>query len=334
MSYDTTTLLEAMRELDRFQPFLLNILCPQVITFDTEEIAFDKINADMKLAPFVSPMVAGKAQRQQGGELRSFVPAYVKPKNVVDPKHVLKRRPGEAIGGALSAAERRNAIRMDLLDIQRRKVKRREEWMIAQILQTGKVVVEGEDYPTAEVDFQRAASHTITLTSTARWGEADAKPSEDMDDWMAMLAAPATHVVMGPGAFRKFVGSGDIEKLLDSRRGSETVLETAPADNYASYKGRLGGGGPEVWVYSGYYKDAAGTKQLFFPDNGVALASVGPGGARCYGAILDAESDYFAAEYWPKNWTTKDPGLEFIMTQSAPLPMVFDPDATLFATVF
>ena len=43
MAYETTTLLSAMGELDRFSPFLLDLLFQEVVTFGTEEIAFDKI---------------------------------------------------------------------------------------------------------------------------------------------------------------------------------------------------------------------------------------------------------------------------------------------------
>jgi|SRR5690554_567757 len=336
MAYETETLLGVYRELDPFNPFLLNLLCPTKVEFEDESISFDKLSSDKKLAPFVSPMVAGKAQRTRGGNKYAFTPAYVKPKNVLDPKRMVKRLPGEAIGGQLSASQRRQAILVDTLDEQRRKIKRREEWMVAQIIQTGKVVVEGEDYPTSEVDFQRDPNLTIDLSGgAAAWDQTTAKPAEDLEDWFALMVAPATHVIMGRGAYRKFIGFDAVKKdLLDTQRGSETVLEMAPSTQLASFKGRLGGAGPEVWTYAGYYEDANGDKQLFIPDNGVAIVSVGAEGVRTYGAILDGDADYVATEYWPKNWVEKDPGVEQVMTQSAPLPVFLEINGLAFATVY
>ena len=50
-----------------------------------------------RLAPFVSPLVAGKAERSRGYSTRSFTPAYVKPKHVVEPSKAMKRRAGERL---------------------------------------------------------------------------------------------------------------------------------------------------------------------------------------------------------------------------------------------
>lgn len=335
MAYETETLLGVYKELDPFNPFLLNLLCQQVVLFDDESIAFDKLSSDKKLAPFVSPMVAGKALRAAGGNKYSFTPAYVKPKNFLDPKRVVKRMPGEGIGGQLSASERRQAIMIDTMDEQRKKIKRREEWMVAQIIQTGKVIVQGEDYPTSEVDFQRDANLTIDISGgAAAWDQTTAKPNEDLEDWFALMMAPATHLAFGRGAYRKFIQNDRIKELLDTRRGSDTELEMAPSTQLASFKGRLGGSGPECWTYAGYYMDENGTKQLFIPDNGVAIISTGAEGLRAYGAILDGEADYVATEYWPKNWVEKDPGVEQVMTQSAPLPCFMEINGLAFATVY
>lgn len=332
--FTTTELLSAVSKLDPFTPFLLDLLFPEVVTFDSEEIAFDKIEQDLTLAPFVSPYVAGKPCREKGGAVRSFVAPNLKPKDVVKPDRALKRRPGEDIGGTLTAEQRMNAIRMDILDEHRQKILRRQEWMAAQFLRTGKIIVEGEQYPRAEVDFGRHNNHTATLSSGARWSESTSKPVEDIEDWMQMLDAPATHIIFGRGAFRFALQNEEFKDLLESRRGSETTLEMAPTANLAAFRGRFGGAGPELWSYTGYWKDAAGAKQLFIPDNGVAVVSTGVSGVRAYGGILDGKAGYRGMELFPKNWESEDPAVEWIMTQSRPLPVPRLPDATLYATVY
>ncbi|HWK55372.1 MAG TPA: major capsid protein [Hyphomicrobiales bacterium] len=334
MSYDTTTLLGVIQGLRPQNTFLIDLLCPAAVTFGTKEIDFDKLTDEYKLAPFVSPVVAGKANVKAGALLQKFSPAYVKPKDVIDPERVLKRLPGEGIGGTLTPAQRADAIRADIIDDQRKRIRRREEWMLAQLLRTGKVVVAGENYPSVEVDFGRTGTLTKTLSSDARWSESASTPNDDLEAWMGLVDAPTTHIIMGRGAYRKYINHASTEKLINTQLGSDTKLDMAPAQMFASYKGRLGSAGPEIWTYSGWYHDDTGAKTLYIADNQVVLVSTGAAGVRAYGAILDGASGYAEAELFPKNWTENDPPVEYIMTQSAPLPVIPLINSTLCANVY
>jgi len=316
--YDTDTLLGVVNELDFFDPFLLSMFFPEVITFDTSKIDFDVISEDDSLAPFVSPMVAGKADKASGGELRSFKPAYVKPKSIVDPERVLKRRPGEQIGGALNPAGRRNAIIADILSEQRKRILRRFEWMAAQALLTGKVTVSGEDYPEAEVDFKRDAGNSIVLAGLNVWSDlANATPLDDIESWNDLAEAPVTDLVMDSSAYKKFIKFQEVKDLMESRRGSESNIELGPENGkWVTYKGMVGS--YRVWIYKGYYT-VNGVKTPYIPADTVIACSSALEGVRAYGAILDGEAGYQAMEMFPKNWANKDPAVEYIMTQSAPL---------------
>lgn len=332
-TYDTDTLLSVVAGLAPFEAFLIKLFFPNLVTFDTSTISFDLVAEDMRLAPFVSPLVAGKVMKDKGGSLKSFKPAYLKPKNVVDPERVLMRRPGEAIGGRLSAGARRNAIIADILQEHRKKVMRRLEHMAAQVLLTGKVVVTGEDYPTVEVDYGRAAGNTVALIGGARWGEATAQPLDDIEAWAALAEAPITTLVMDRLAYRNFVKNDEVKKLLDGRRNSRSEMEVGPdAGRLYSYKGTLGSD-IEVWVYSGYYRDEDGNKVNYLPDNTVIAGSAALDGVQAFGAILDPEAGYQAMEMFPKNWISDDPAAEFVMTQSAPLMIPRRVNAVVTATV-
>lgn len=331
--YDTNTLLGVVEGLEPFEPFLLNMFFPHLVTFGTSTISFDDVAEDMRLAPFVSPLVAGKVMKTKGGNLKTFKPAYLKPKDVVDPERVLMRRPGEAIGGQMSPQARRNAIIADILSSHRKKILRRIEFMAAQVLLKGKVIVEGEDYPTVEVDYGRDAANTVALVGNARWGEATATPLDDIENWAAQAEAPITTLVMDRHAYRNFAKNVDVKNVLDGRRNSRSTLEVGPdTGRLYSYKGTLSGD-LEVWVYSGYYRDDTGKKIPFLPENTVIAGSAALDGVRAFGAIMDAEAGYQALEMFPKNWISHDPAVEFVMTQSAPLPIPRRVDAVVAATV-
>jgi len=51
-------------------------------------------------------------------------------------------------------------------------------------------------------------------------------------------------------------------------------------------------------------------------------------GVRCFGAIRDKKAGYQALEFFMKNWEIEDPSHEYIMSQSAPLMVPKEPNAT------
>ena len=263
-----------------------------------------------------------------------FEPAYLKPKDIVDPERPLVRMACEALGGNLSPEQRRQAIIADILMTHRKKINRRFEHMAAQVLLTGKCVVEGEDYPTVEVDFGRNPENTIGLTGSARWSEATATPMEDIEEWGTIAEAPITTLVMDRQAYRNFIKNEDVKaELLNSRRGSVTQLESAPGNGeVVAYKGTIGGN-IAVYVYTGWYRDAAGAKVNFLPDNTVLAASAAVDGVKAFGAILDPRAGYQALEVFPKNWVSEDPAVEYVMSQSAPLMVPRHINATVRASV-
>ena len=333
---DTITLLEVVRQLPRFQPFLLSLFFPTTRLFDSKKIAFDDIAEDHRIAPFVSPIEAGQVMHDRGSTLKDFMPAYIKPKHLVDPMRVLDRRPGEAIGGAMAPNARRNAVITDNLMKEREAIMKRLEWMAAQVMLTGKVVVSGEKYPTTEVDFGRTAALTKVLTGAALWTDDASTPLDDIEDWSGELAGPSSDIIMGADAWKAFRKRADVKEALDTQiRGTQSSLEIGAGNGeWYQLKGTLSGT-IRVWVYSAYYEaEGTGTPTKYVPDNRVILSSQALRGIRAFGAIRDGDAGYQAMEMFPKNWTTNDdPFAEYTMTQSAPLMIPARPDASMSATV-
>ncbi len=339
-TYSTAYLLGAYGVIDRPVPFLYNMFFNSEMQFDTLEVYFDKVERARRLAPVVSPLVQGKAERLRGYATSSFRPAYVKPKHVIEPDRTLRRLPGEALLGALNASERRDRIVLDTLQIQDDQITRREEWMATQILCTGTVTVVGEDYPSQLIDFGRPAGNTVALTGAAAWGQAGVDPLSMMQSWSALVQnvsgfAPIG-VVMDPLAYDKFRRSSGVATIMNSFRQTSGNIDLA---------GRaVGGIGSEavnvgqiglfdIWVYQQFYTDPDGNVLKYMPDNTVILGNpVGCQGTRLYGAIQDVRS-LAPLPRFPKMWIAEDPSAEYMMTQSAPLPVLGWPEATFAATV-
>lgn len=322
-SADTRTLIRAVETLHRPSVWLLDTFFPELVEFDTESIDFDVISKGRKLAPYVHPDLPGKNTRTGGYETKSFTPAYVKPKETVKPKRAMRRRPGEAYMGEMSSAERLEAITLDILDEQRTAVLRRKEQQAAEALDTGQIVVEGEDYPRQVVDFGRKPELTTSLSGASRWGESGVNILKSIQDHGALIQkysgiAP-TEVILDPEAADVLTSNAAIRELLDNRNAAPASLELGPVVpvSTGAFLGNIGRF--RFWLYQDFYEQADGSDGQMLPDFTCIITSPALEGVQAHGAIEDADLGLVAAEYAPKVWNEKDPSARIAMTQSAPL---------------
>lgn len=338
--HSTDELIGMIEALDRPSAPLLNLFFPDEQTFDTETVYLDQVDAARRLAPFVSPNVAGKPQRQRGFQTRDFRPPYIKPKHALEPGKQLKRRAGERLTGEMTPMARLEAALVENLQLQDDQITRREEWMASQLLRTGSMTLSGEDYPEMTVDLGRNAAHTITLSGGARWGESGVSPYKTIRTWAATVhknsGAHPGRVVLDPLAADLLLEDEAFTKILDNRRqmGGEAQLAgvtTGGEGEEIKYIGSVGEF--DYYQYSNFYTDEDGAVLNMMPDYTVVLGNPKlAAGVRTYGAILDT-STLVPATRFPKEWDEQDPSVRFVMTQSAPLPLLGRPDATFCATV-
>lgn len=338
--FDTRALQEAVDSFDRPRTFLLDNFFPDVVTFDTEQIDFDKLPGGIRLAPFVSPLVEGQPTKQKPFQTETFRPAYVKPKDVVKPQTTLRRRPGERLLGELTLSQRLEAATVDVLLGHRAAVLARKEWMAVQSVLAGAVTVVGDAYPSTLVSFGRHAALTIALTGAARWGQANVVPSDNLETWFDLVGTHGgvgvTDVVLDPLAWQLLRRDAQFRSALDITRQMSGKIEFGPGTTFdtvsdARYVGEASG--VSYWVYQWTYETAAGTVTKMVPDNTVmGLARQPLAGKQLQGAILDVES-LMAEEIFPKTWVEKDPSALFAMSQSAPLVAPLRPNACFCATI-
>jgi hypothetical protein len=331
--YSTAALLGVIRVTPLESAYWLDNFFGRQMTFDTEEIMFDRIKTNRRLAPFVSPVVQGRVIRSQGYETRAFRPAYSKPKHIVDPNRVFTRLAGEDLGGSSTPAQRWNAAVAENMAEERTMLQRLFNWMAAMAVIYGKVTITGEDYPTQVVDFGRVAGLTRVLTGTARWGEADAKPLDDIKDLRTLAFKEGGSVInrltMGIEAFDRFFASQDVKDLLKgdsvnvNRTSDSTLSAMGSTDTPYEYRGVLQGangqGRIEVYTYNEQYEDADGNTVDYMSPYDVVGTGPGIQGVRCFGAIRDKRAGLQAIPIFPKMWDQEDPSLTYTMSQSAPL---------------
>ncbi len=316
-------------------PFFSNSFFPAEQRESAEEIYFDIDTGLRRLAPFVSPIVAGQVVASRGFTTQSFKPAYIKDKRVFDANRAFKRIPGETIGGQMDPVTRlQAALRLEMED-QIEMLNRRIEVMAVEALRTGKVTVEGDLYPTVELNFGRDVALTKALTTTARWGESGVKPLADLQKWSLLVTeksgATANTVVMDIEAWKIFAADADVQKLLDRFRGADKLNPTVTGEG-GRYMGSVGDF--DIWVYVGWYvHPTTGALTPYLPSHTVIVTGPDLEGTRAFGAIRDEEAGFQALPYFAKSWVEKDPAVRYLLMQSAPLTVPYRVNASLCATV-
>jgi hypothetical protein len=341
-AFDLATLVAVQRKQQTLPRFWANFY-RNVITFETESIDFEVVSRRYKkLAPFVAPNVQGRVIDTQGSRVIRFKPAYVKVKSVLDPTKALARVPGEYIYNNLTNEQRRLANLAENLREQRSRIENREEWLAARAIIDGTVLISGEDYAPHQVDFGRDPSLTVTLTGTAVWSNAQSDPLGDILSAKRQInklsGGVTSRIVFGVDAWDAFaqrlgLDNPGIGNLLDTNfRGSDTdvsrILNGYEGVEYAGRVRGSSGAGFDAYVYSGGYDDDTGANVPLLKATQVVGIANNFDGVASYGAIMDAEAGYRALPIFVKNWKNDDPSVEYVMSQSAPLFVPAEPDAT------
>jgi hypothetical protein len=346
--YDTATLLGVIRDNRTMQPpvaYWLPLCFPNVINFTDEYIDFSKLSENRKLAPLVVPTAQGVPIYSAAERMVRVKPAYLKPKDPVTASRMIKRQAGfgELNANAPSTPQSRyNAIVADIMRQHRWSIERRWEWMAAQAIIEGEVILEDERYPRTVVNFGRASDQDVTLGGSVQWGDAGISIIASVASMReTMRTAPfggaGNRITMGSDAWAKMQADDEIRELLNTdlrafNNGMSLNLGLADGTGEVEFVGRLSGT-VELVVYSDYYQDEDGDVVPFLATNDIVITGPNVQGYRCFGAIQDVAASFQALEIFPKMWNEEDPSATLIMNQSAPLMVPLNPNATFHATV-
>jgi hypothetical protein len=333
--FSTNVMLQVVNSLLAPPQFLLDRFFPEVQTETSEEIHFDLIDKTRRLAPFVSPVVAGKVVQSRGFTTQTFKPAYIKDKRIFENNRPFKRSAGEPIGGALHPVDRMRLLAVNELVDQMEMIDRRLEVMAAETLRTGAVTIEGELYPVQHVDFQRDTALSIALAGSARWNQPNVNPLDDLQDWAQIILQKSgsipNDVVMTVDVWKVFRENLFVKARLELLRGNSTMTQAAQIAETAVSMGQIDGF--NIFVYAGWYLDDGNIEQPILPPGTVLMGSQQIKGVRAFGAIRDEEAGFQAVPYYPKSWVEPDPSVRYLLMQSAPLVVPSRVNASFAANV-
>lgn len=293
-----------------------------------EFVHFDVKKGKRRVAPFVAPHVKGKVVEALGYETKTIVPAYIKDLRVITPKNTATRAFGEALTGELSRQQRMDLLTAEALVDMQEMIDRRIELMCWEILRTGAVVIEGDDYPIATLTFGRDSG--LSAAASQAFGAYD-----DGEDPLLQIKEMASlckklsgryprNLIMSQAAFDELTLTATVQKKLDNRGVIGNQISTASNDEVgATFQGILDGF--RLWTFEDWYVDANGTEQSVLPaDEVLGVADVG--GTVFFGAIEDIDAGLQPLPFFAKSWLDNDPSGLHLLGQSAPVPAATVPD--------
>lgn len=346
--YDTHTLLGVMRDNDMMMPpsnYWLSLAFGRTVQFTDEYIDFSKLAENRKLAPLVVPTSQGVPIYSAAEKHTRVKPAYVKPKDPVSASRVIHRVAGLGelnSGPAMSPAQRYAAIVGDILRQHRRAIERRWEWLAANAVIYGQVTLEDDRYPRTVIDFERNPDHDITLTPGNRWGDNGVSILSGVEGWKRMArrarhGGPLNRITVGLEAWEVMRSDQEIRDLIKTdyrpaQQGGLNLNFGVMEGLDVEYVGRLNNT-TDVYVYSDYYQTEDGTVVEFMDPRDVVMTGPNIMGIQCFAAIQDINANFAPLAIFPKMWNEQDPSATFVMSQSAPLMVPLNPNASIRARV-
>lgn len=336
----------------RTMPKLFLSMYGGVVQSDKEEVLVDyEKTTRPRITPFVHPMAKGKVIEGAGYSTRSLKPAYLKDIRAHYPHKALKRRAGEALGGALTTEQRMLANLVADQQDQMNMFQNRLEVMAAEATIFGRATIKGEGFD-AVVDFGRANDTKVALAGTSKWSDNACTIDVifgQLEDWAEAYrdkngVAPDFYL-LDPEAWkllRAKLTDDAAKKYLDrNQKGYERIS----VDLTPSLAGKMGlqakgsFGDIPIFTFQSEYQDPdTAVMKKVMPDNTVLVMNRDHlEGVRHFGAIQSIdENDNMvlnAMEYFSSSWTERNPAQRIIQLESAPLIVPYRPNAVFTYTV-
>ena len=341
--YSPRTLGRLVERMPKAKTFLRDTFFTDVQTFDTDTVDVDIVKGGRELAPFVHPKLGSRPRSNQGFSTKTYRAPLVSESMVTTGEDLMHREPGETLySGVTPAARQMRKNARDLMTMNNA-ITRREEWMAAQVLFTGKIPVIGDGL-NEEIDFNFTQS--VTLTSD-KWSAEGTDILGQLEDWRETVQkngyVNANMMVMDRKAASALVNNKQMKELLDTKNYELAKIAPRELPSGATYIGSYGKLGLDFYQYNDWYLDdftdpASPTTRQLVPDGTVALLSTEAQFSRLYGAIAYApygETEFVTeeADRVAHAWVERRPDRKFLGLDSRPLLVPHEVDSWLVAKV-
>lgn len=341
--FETRTLLGVVRSMKPAKRFLTNTFFNRTNPIITPTVDIDVVKGTRKLAPFVSPRIGSKTVANEGFTTQTYKPPMIAPDYPFTGEDLEMRLPGENIYSGNSPDDRLAALVSQKLASFDDMIGRREEWMVAQALATGKIPVVGEGINQL-IDFS-FTNKSGALAAKAKWSyvasDYTGDPIKNLKTWKRLLAKAGftpTHVVMDTDAADAFLAHPAVVKYFNTPSANFGNFSPRSKDpDGTSFIAHINEIGLDILSYEEWYIDPSdNVEKPLLPSGTVIMASAdsaATGFTMAYASIIDVNHGTFNLPRVPKSWMLEKPSVRYLAMQSRPLPIPTMVDSWYVATV-
>lgn len=275
--YSTRAQLAAIDLMPREYSVLYDFFAHDAGTVEDDKAIYDYRKGSRRMAPTVHPGTGGVLMERDGFETREIGFCQIAPERIIEDQNLKGRMFGERVLGAMTPQEReRKLLARDLMEM-RKAIQRRREWMVRQVLLTGKLSIftytnEGRGVnPTMIADY----GFTNNFVPDTAWDQAGAKIEDDMQEIFDLVydgLGTVDKIVMASDVASAVLHNDAFMKQYDRRNEEAGKINTKYRGSGLRFIG-TNADGVELYSLSGTFVDDDGQVKKLIPDGKLIAGS-------------------------------------------------------------
>ena len=276
--YSTRAQLAAIDLMPREYSFLYDYFAHDAGAVEDDKAIYDFRKGSRRMAPTVHPGTGGVLMDRDGYETREIGFCCIAPERLIEADNLKGRAFGEQVLGAMTPAERAKKMQArDLVDM-RRAIQRRREWMVRQVLLTGKLSVFTYTNEGRGISASMVADYGFTnfFTPDTAWNQPGAVIDDDMHEIFDLVYEGLGYVdriVMAPDVAAALRDNSNYIRLFDGRNIDMGKLNSQYRGSGLRFIG-WNSDGVEMFSLSGTFVDDDGQVKPILP-SGTLIAGSG-----------------------------------------------------------
>jgi len=330
--WDFQYLTEAIAEMPGMPGLLQKTLFKDRNTNPVTILQFDKEKYKNKIVPYTTAVRGGTIIENTRKSATWLEFPKLRPKKQMDPKKLLSRPAGfmpYLVGGQTAEMAAEKNLATELQDMRAR-LDLTIEKACADILQGSMTI----DDLGLVYDYGMPAGNKVTLTGGDLWSDDASDIDEQVESWTKKAKDQTGFspdvMIMGTSASSRFSSHPKIQKQLDNKRMEVGLLAPEFGADYVGYYKGL-----QLYRYGGTFLDENDVVQEIWPVNKIALYSTKAKAVLEFGLIEDLAAGIAGvqAEYFVKMFIEDEPSSLWMLGETNPLPVIFQPASVVTAVV-
>jgi len=248
-------------------------------TVEDDKAIYDYLKGSRRMAPTVHPGTGGVLMDRDGFETREIGFCCIAPERLIEDTNLKGRMFGENVLGAMTPQERARKMQAKDLVEMRKAIQRRREWMVRQVLLTGKLSIfnytnEGRN---AEASMIADYGFTNFFTPDTQWDQVGAKIDDDMHEMYDLVydgGGSVEMIIMATDVAGAMVANQGYIKQFDLRNAEMGKINTQYRGSGLRFIG-YNSDGVELYSMAGTFIDDDGVAKKVIPDGKMIVGGRG-----------------------------------------------------------